>query len=85
MLRSLVPGLFEKISALAGTWLDHSAAQAPKLDHCGCQCCSKEGQLGGTLYCSEMGKKQQGGSDAEAWESQGLAGVYLEAMCGACC
>ena len=56
MLRSVVPGLPEKMSALTSTWLDHPASQAPKVDHSGGHCCSKERH---GWYCTpeEMGIK----------------------------
>ena len=43
MVRSVIPGLPEKVSALTGNWPDHSALQAPKVDYCGCQRCREGG------------------------------------------
>ena len=47
MLKSVAPGLLQKISALAGTWLDHSALQgSQKLTTMAVKRCSKAGAAG---------------------------------------
>ena len=74
MLRSVVPGLPKKNSALTRGWLDHSALQAPKVDHCGCQRCSKERQLGRTMNSRRNGQKQQAGSSQRFWSHKAWRG-----------